>query len=248
MRYMLILTALLIMLPEVRSQTSNPVTRAGLVKDAVGTIAGSDKKYAEVILNDLREFKGRIVAVDDNFFVLEPKKKRELKITVVVIGKNPTRRPGIMIRYRDVLQISGKHAIVSFVPDPSASPYSTWDEVCSIGRGEFVQVHRSSGNTMHGVLYRTTPDSLSLMRGNKEVVISAAEITKVYRIKGDHGSLATRILTGGTLGAQISEDWLPIGDPRSNAHPIGAAIGAAVGATLFVLSIGKTQRVLVHSK
>jgi hypothetical protein len=215
----------------------------------VGTIAGTKKKYAEVVLNDLREFRGKIVAVYDDIFILEPKKiKTSVKIKVISIGSVPNNQTHRRIKYSDVLQIEGTNTAISYVPDPAASPYATWDEVSSLVRGDFLQVHRSAGGRIHGVYYRSTPDSVSLMRGNKEVVIPAAEITKVYRVKGDTRSLAAKILTGGTLGAKITEDGLPIWDPRVYRHPIGVVLGPAVGATLFVLSIGKTQRLLVYSR
>ena len=248
MRYMLLPIVLLFLSVAVTPQTSDQVVRAGIVKDAVGTIAGADKKYAEVILNDLNEYGGKIVAVDEDFFILEPKKpKAQLKIKVVSIGSVPSNMRR-RIKYSDVIQIEGKDVALSFVPDPASSPYSTWHEVSSISRGDFVQIHRSPGGTIHGVLYRSTPNSLSLIRGNKEIVISAAEITKVYRVKGDTRSLATKILSGGKLGAEISEGWLPIGDPRASGHPVAVAMGSVIGASLFVLSIGKTQRLLVYSR
>jgi len=232
------------------AQTSGPVASSGNVKDVVGTIAASDKKDVEVILNDLREIRGKIVAVYDDVFIIEPKKlKTSIKIKVVSIGNVPHNRTYTRIKYGDVLQIEGKNAAMSFVPDPAASPYSTWDGVIgSLVRGDFVQVHRSPGDTIHGVFYRSTPDSLSFMKGNDEVVIPAAEITKVYRVKGDTRGLARKILTGGTLGAKIAEDGFPITDSRARAHPIAVAVGAGVGTTLFLLSIGKTQRVLVYSR
>ncbi len=251
MRYVLITISLTLLITPlaVMSQTSAAATRTDLLKDTVGTIAGSDKKSVEVILNDLSEYKGKIVAVDEDYFILEPKKpKTWTKVTVISIGNVPNNSTARRIKYSDVLQIEGKNSTISFVPDPAASPYATWSEVTSISRGDFVQVHRSSGGRIHGVLYRSTSDSLSLMRGNKEVIISAAEITKVYRVKGDTRTLATKILTGGTRGAEISEDWFPILDPRAMAHPITLAIGATVGASLYVLSIGKTQRLLVYSR
>ena len=248
MRYISLTIVLLISPIAVVSQ-SGPVTRAGLVKDVVGTIAGSGKKSVEVILNDLNEFRGKVIAVDEDFFILEPKKpKSALKITVISIGNVPNNSTVRRIKYDDVLQIEGEKTTISFVPDPAASPYATWNEVTSIGRGDFVQIHRSSGGRIHGVFYRSTPDALSLIRGNKEIVIPAAEITKVYRVKGDTRSLATKILAGGKIGTEISEDWFPILDPRAMAHPITLAIGAAIGASLYVLSIGKTERLLVYSR
>ena len=129
-----------------------------------------------------------------------------------------------------------------------AGPYSTWDEVKSIGRGEFVQVHYAGGSRIHGIVFRSSSDSLSVLRGNKEVVVPASEITKVYRVKGDTRSLAKKILDGSSRGAEISEDLLPIGDPRGNAHPIGVGIGAAIGATVYILSNSRTERVLVFSR
>ena len=90
MRYMLMIITMLTGALAVMPQTSAAVIRADLVKDAVGTIAGADKRHVEVILNDLSEYRGKIIAVDEDFFILEPKKpKMSLKIKVVSIGNVP---------------------------------------------------------------------------------------------------------------------------------------------------------------
>ena len=231
------------------SQRPNDNAEVDLVKNAVGTLAAHRKADVEVVLNDLREFKGTIVELDQEYFFLQPRVKKELKITINIIGGGSGRSPAILIEYRDVLQIQGKNAAVSFVPDPKMNPYATWDEIGWIGRGEFLQVHRSAGGKLHGVFYRSTSDSLSLMSGNNEIVVPAADVTKVYRVKGDTRRLITKIVTGGTLGAEISEkDWLPIIDPRGCTHPIPCSVAAGVGATLFLLSIGRTERVLVYAR
>ena len=232
----------------VMGQTADRAEQADIVKQTVGAIAGSKKRQAEVVLHDLREFKGKVIGVYDEHFVLLPKKRREMKWTVISIGTNPNSNPAISIRYRDVLQIEGKTAVASFVPAPAASPFATWDQVNEIGRGEFVQVHRVDGRKAYGVFYRSGPDSLSLMEGNKEVVIAAATISKVYRVKGDTRGLATKMITGGTRGAQITEDWLPLLDPSRLADPIAVLFGAAIGTGIYLLPIGKTSRVLVFSR
>ena len=230
------------------AQSPDLADQAEMIRQTVGAIAGSDKTNAEVVLRDLREFKGKVVGVYDDHFVLRPKQKRDLKWTVISIGTNPNRNPAILIRYRDVLQIEGKKAVASFVPDPAASPFATWDQVNAIGRGEFVQIHFVDGRKAQGVFYRSDEHTLSLIRGNREVAFHANKVSKVFRVKGDPRSLATKIITGGTRGAEISEDWFPLLDPRSLAHPLATVIGAAVGATIYVLPIGKTSRVLVFSR
>ena len=248
MRKLLIFIAFLAAPAGVLAQAVDRADETEIVKQTVGAIAGSDKKHAEVVLNDLREFEGKMIGVYEDHFVLRPKKKREMKWTVISIGTNPNRNPAIFIKYRDVLQIEGKKAVASFVPDPAASPFGTWDQVNEVGRGEFVQVHRVDGKKAYGVFYRSGPDSLSLMEGNKEVIIAVSKISKVYRVKGDTRGLATRMIIGGTRGAEITEDWFPLLDPRSLAHPMAIAIGAAAGATIYLLPIGKTSRVLVFSR
>ena len=241
MRHALLTTIFLIFPLATSAQTSDAVSRSAAVRDVVGTIATSKKKSVELILNDLREFRGKIVAAYDDAFFLEPKKIK------------PSGRRTIRIRYSDVLQLVGKDAAISFVPDPAANRYSTWEAVNSLAVGDFLQVHRSPGGTIHGVYYRSTGDSLTLMKGNKEVVVPAADITKVYRVKGDTRRLATKVLTGGDLGRKLDEDgwpiWFPIsiGDPLIYVLPV-AVLGTAAATTLFVLSIGKTQRVLVYSR
>ena len=246
MRVALILV--LILASAAMAQPQNLNDQAQMIRQTVGAIAGSDKTSVEVVLRDLREFEGKVIGVYDDHFVLRRKKKKDLKWTVISIGTNPNRNPTIFIRYRDVLQIEGKNAVASFVPDPAATRFATWDQVNAIGRGEFVQIHFVDGKKTQGVYYRSDEHSLSLMRGNREVAFHATQVSKIFRVKGDTRGLATKIITGGTRGAEISEDWFPLLDPRSLAHPLATAIGAAVGATIYVLPFGKTSRVLVYSK
>ena len=251
MRKALLFIAFLVTPAAVVAQTTDRAEQAAIVKETVGAVAGSDKGYAEVVLHDLREFKGKVIGVYEDHFVIRPKGKRDLKWTVpvITIGRNPQgKRSAIYIKYRDVLQIEGEKAVASFVPDPAATPHSTWDQVNEIGRGEFVQVHRVDGRKAYGVFYRSGSDSLSLIEGNKEIIIAASKISKVFRVKGDTRGLATRIITGGTRGAEISEDWFPLLDPRRLAHSIAVMMGAAVGTAIYLLPIGKTSRVLVFSR
>ena len=232
------------------SQHPNKPAQSDLVKKSVGTIAGSKQRKAEIVLNDLREFKGKIIAVYPDYFVLEPKSDKgvmNVTIPIITIG-NVSRSNGIYIKYTDVLQLKGKGAVLSFVPDPRQSPFSTWDYIGTVDRGEFLQLHLSDGRKVHGVFFRSTTDSLSLLRGNKSVVVPMSDILKVYKVKGDVRSLASKIADGGLQGVRVSEDWLPIGDPRGYANPTALTFGAAVGATLYILSIGRTERVLLFSK
>lgn len=248
MRQALIIVFSLIAAASASAQTPDPAEQAEIVKQTVGAIAGSKNRNTEVVLRDLREFKGKIIGVYPDEFVIRPKGKRDLKWTVISVGTKPRGDPAVHIRYRDVLQVEGKNAVASFVPDPKASPYSSWSQVEAVGRGEFVQVLLNDGRKKQGVFYRAGHDSLSLMEGNREVIIAADKITKVYRVKGDTRSLLSKVVTGGTRGAEIAEDWFPLLDPRALAHPLVAVIGAAIGTTIYLLPIGKTSRLLVYSK
>lgn len=245
-----ILRVILLTLSPVLVLAQTPVRRAETeaVKNAAGTIAGLRKPKAEVVLRDLREFEGTITGIYNDHFVLVPKEKGgKLSVTIIVIGRPPS-RPGVNIKYSDVLQMEGKGTAVSFVPDPKSSPYGEWGEVAEIGRGEFVQVHRSNGSATQGVLFIVSDDDISLMRGNRVLTIPVAEVSKVYRVVGDTRGLAKKILTGGTRGREISEKIFPILDPAARANPLANVIGAAVGVTIFLLPIGKTARVLVFSR
>ena len=230
-------------------QMPDPADQVEIVKQTVGAIAGSGKPNTEVVLRDLREFRGKVIGIYADHFVLRPKGKRDTKWTVISIGTNPAGNPpAIYIKYRDVLQIEGKNAVASFVPDPDASPFATWDQVNTVGRGEFVQIYLVDGRRTQGVFYLSDANSLSLIRGNKQVKIAAADVSRVFRVKGETRGLLKKIISGGTRGVEISEDLFPINDPRSLGHPLATAIGAAVGATIYILPIGKTSRVLVYSK
>jgi hypothetical protein len=129
-----------------RAQTAVRTTEADEIKKAVEMIAADKKPKAEIVLRDLIEIEGKILRVDDDSFVLEPKEKNDrlsIRIKVISIGNYPKKR--VNIKYTDVLQIVGKQATRSFVPDPKLTSYSEWNSLASIGVGALLQVHTMDG-------------------------------------------------------------------------------------------------------
>jgi hypothetical protein len=232
-------------------QTADPDLQAAQVKNAIAQCARQKKAKVELVLRDLREIEGKVIWVDDDHFTirLNEKKKFSRTITVITIGTPPLPRYSrtLSIKYSEILQLETGRIVLSFVPDPQQSPYATWDAVQGVGRGEFLQVYHKSGKKYSGVLLKSSVDRLTLMRGNTEIEFTVGDVRRVYRVSGDTSTSAAKLLSGGQKGAQISDDIFPINDPSARANPIGMAIGAGIGALIYILP-GGTKRVLVFAR
>jgi hypothetical protein len=223
------------------------------IKKAVGLIAVAKKPDVEVVTRDLRELKGKIIGVYEDNFVIEVKQPKKRSITIISIGNvPPNRKPPINIRYRDVLQIEGKGALLSFVPDPKLTRFSEWNAIPTVGVGAMLQVHTKDGKKIHGVFTTRANDRLRLMQGNTQTEIQKEDIVRVYQLAGDLDGLAAKLFGGGRRGAEVAEDILPILDAAARAHPLGLALGAAIGVAtagiMHVLPKGGVKRVLLYAQ
>lgn len=227
------------------AQASLRDRQAAEVKQLVGLLAARDKAKVEVVTRDLMEREGKIIAVEKDVFVVEPKERKPL--VSITIGAKPAPKR-YRIAYRDVLQLEGKGGAISFVPNPALQPFADWDDVRSIGAGAFLQLHLQDGKKKHGVFMHSSDDNVTILRGNTMTETSRAEITRVYRISGDTRSLSAKLIGGASKGREITDDILPILDPAARANPASLGIGAGVGALIYLLPKGDPARVLVYAK
>jgi hypothetical protein len=223
------------------------------IKKAVGLIASAKKTKVEIITRDLRNLEGKIIGVYEDDFVIEAKQPKKRSITIISIGNVPSnRKPLVTIKYRDVLQIEGKGAVLSFVPDPKLTPYSEWNAIPTVGVGAMLQVHTKDGKKTHGVFTTWAYDRLRLMRGNAQTEIQKEEIVRIYQLTGDLDGLAAKLFGGGRRGAEVADSILPILDAAARANPLGLALGAAIGvgavAVMHVLPKGGVKRVLLYAQ
>lgn len=229
----------------VMPQNADRLQQAAEVKKAIGQIAATKKTNAHIILRDLREFDGNVTEVDADSFGVNFKPKKKGWFTK---GTNSNSKPASVLKYNDVLQLEGNELLLSFVPNPTQSPYASWDAIRAIGIGEFLQVHLTNGRKSHGVFLKSVDDRLTLMRGNTEFYISREVISRVYRVKDNTVNLASKLLRGGQKGTEVSDDIFPILDPTARAYPGALAIGAAAGGSIYALPKAGTKRVLVFAK
>ena len=238
---------------DVVAQTSTTSQEADAIKKAVGIIAAAKKRNVDIVMRDLREIDGKIIGVYEDTFVVDPKQPKKRSITIISIGNVPNnRKPPVTIKYRDVLQIEGKGAVLSVVPDPKLMHFSSWEDIPSVGVGAMLQVHTKDGKKTHGVFTTWSDDGITLMQGNTQSEIARQEIVRIYRLAGDLDRLAAKLFGGGRRGAEVAEGILPIMDAAARAHPLGLAIGAAIGvgtaAVMHVLPKGGVKRVLLYAQ
>lgn len=237
----------------VAGQSDARRSEADTVKKAVGIIAAAKKPNVEIVTRDLRELKGKIIGVYEDTFVVDPKQPKKRGITIISIGNVPNnRKPPITIKYRDVIQIEGNGAVLSVVPDPKLTPFSAWDNIPLVGVGAMLQVHTRDGEKRHGVFTTWSDEGITLMQGNTQKEIEKDDIVRIYQLAGDLDGLKSKLFGGGRRGAEVAEEILPIMDAAARAHPLGLALGAAIGvgtaAVMHVLPKGGVKRVLVYAQ
>ena len=227
----------------VLAQVDDRDEQARIVKAAIGGIAAKPKAKVEIVTRELRRIEGRIEGVYPDYFVILPKGQKKPLITIGA----PYRPKRYNIAYRDVLQFEAKALAISFVPNPNRKPFASWDEVSSLGVGVPLQIDLSDGKRAYGALLIGKENSLTLMRGNRQIEISRDRVTRIYRITADNSTIMAKILAGAQTGADITDDILPISDASARANPLAMGIGAAIGALIYILPKG-TKRVLVFAR
>ena len=115
-----------------------------------------------------------------------------------------------------------------------------------------LQIHTRDGKKTHGVFTTWSEDGIMLMQGNAQAEVARQDIVRIYQLAGDLDRLRAKLFSGGRRGAEVAESILPIMDAAARAHPLGLAIGAAIGvgtaAIMHVLPKGGIKRVLVYAQ
>jgi hypothetical protein len=245
----ILITCLFIAFPTIAAaQVYDRDTQTDLVKRTIGTLAAKPKPKLKIVTRDMRRLEGKLVGVYGDYFMITPKQQKPL----LTIG-TPFRTKYYHLKYRDVLQLEAKRTAVSFVPDPTLSPYGKWDELTELEVGVPLQIILEDNTRRHGVLLLHNDQSIKIMRGNTQVEINRGRIAKMYKITGNTTTLSQKLIGGVGKGTDVADDVAGIigsflGDPRAHASPLGLAIGAAIGAAIFLLPDGGNTRVLVYAR
>ena len=243
------LTCLLIGFPTlVAAQVYDRDTQTDLVKRTIAAFAPKSKPKLKIVTRDMRRLEGKLVGAYGDYFMIAPKQQKPL----LTIG-TPIRPKYYHLKYRDVLQLEAKRTAVSFVPDSRLAPYGKWEELAELEVGIPLQVILDDNTRKYGVFLRHNDQSIKIMRGNSQVEIDRGRIAKVYKTTGNTTTLSQKLIGGVGKGADVADDVAGIigsffGDPRAHASPLALAVGAAIGAAIFLIPEGGNTRVLVFAR
>ena len=186
-RQSVLLLLLLFQAYNITAQTSDEdKRRESEVREAVKTLMGPGDKVTGV-RTDLRVFQGKLIRSDDTGFVIKPKKKSKLSVESV--------------KYSSVLEIDGERVSLSCFPNPNQKPFADWSAVRKLAHGESLDIDLTGNESAFGVLLKTSEADLTLMDGNRTVVVSRDKITRILLARRDTPG-AKRILKGAGKGAQ----------------------------------------------
>ena len=218
----------------IAAQTSDKDTRReNEVRDAVTTTMQPGDKVMGV-RTDLRVFEGKLIRSDDKGFVVGPKKKSSRRVE--------------SIKYANVLEIDAEGVSLSYFPDPNQKPFADWSAVRQLAHGDSLDIDLVRNKSAFGVLLRTSDTDLTLLDGNRNVVVSRDDIVRILLARRDAPG-AKRILKGAGKGADMAR---PTGkDSSLGAGIVHAAImvgGAAVGAVSAAAKRWPNDRLLIYAK
>ncbi|MEP7148085.1 MAG: hypothetical protein ABI857_04315 [Acidobacteriota bacterium] len=219
----------------IAAQTSDDSKRREAeIREAVTTMMGPGDSVMGV-RTDLRVFKGKLIRSDDKEFVIKPKKKSSGSGTESV-------------RYSGVLEIEGKRVSLSYFPDPNQKPFSDWSSVRRLTHGDSLDIDLVGNESAFGVLLKTSETDLTLLDGNRNVVVGRDQIVRILLARRDTPG-AKRILKGAAKGASAAK-------PGRGSTSTGAAIvdtvimaGAALaGAASAAVKSWPNDRLLIYAK
>lgn len=207
--------------------------RESEIREAVTTMMGPGDKVRGV-RTDLRVFEGKLVRSDDKGFVIEPKKKSALGVESV--------------KYASVLEIDGERVSLSYFPDPNQKPFDDWSAVRRLTHGDSLDIDLLGNKSAFGVLLRTSETDLTLLDGNRNVVVEREQILRVLLARRDAPG-AKRILKGAAKGAKTTGPSR--GDSSLGAAVVNTAImagGAVAGAVSAAAKRWPNDRLLIYAK
>ncbi len=123
-----------------------------------------------------------------------------------------------------------------------------WAALQSMKTGEPWRVRQKDGKTITGVLTAVTDAGLTLMRGDKPIVIDRDQVAMAWRMvkkpaKGKHALIGTGV--GAAVGAGIGAiKYSPQSDDSEIFIAMGMWLGAGIGA-LVGMGIGAGRRIPV---
>ncbi len=223
-------------------------SQIGQIQDVVGALISKPVK-AVILLTDLTEVSGYVIALEYDTFNLSTDKKGYTSI---------------QIAYADVLAISSKRGSVSFIPDPRSTPHGTWTDLKKLRPNVMVEITLKNGEIQSGRFRSSTPDTLVMSdkQIKKEWTLQRAEIAFVHRVRYGVRDVGGSVAGGTGKGAKVGKgvgsvlggvrgpiSGQPMGDGSGGLFPlIGAGIGALAGAAKGAVDKSGSIRVLVFSQ
>ena len=209
--------------------------RAGEVRAAVERMVATGDKKVIGVRKDLRVFQGTVIRNNSDEFVIKPKKKSS--------GRSIE-----SVRYSNVLEIEGDGFVLSYFPDPNQKPFADWAAVRRLQHGDSLDIDLEGNDSAFGVLLKTSAADLTLLDGNRNVVVPRDKIVRVLLARRDMPG-AKRILKGAASGAGAVK-------PRNSGSSPGAAIvetaimagGAIAGAGSAAAKRWPNDRLLIYAK
>jgi hypothetical protein len=218
------------------AQEADREARIERIQTIVGSLVAR-RGHAEVMLKDLTEFEGAVVALAEDAFSLRIK---------VSFGKKATTQ----IFYDDVLSIRSQQGSASFIPPPDAAAYGSWDEVVKFKYNTFLKVVLADGRTYTGRLHEKTKEKMTLVGETVDQKFTAprAQVVSLYRVRPGFGRTASGLAAGVRKGRNIGDAIGLTPEGKSFSAAIGTLIGAGIGAAIGSARRENEFRVLVYSK
>ena len=210
------------------------------VQIAAGTLVSKGHR-AEIMLRDLTELEGTIVALMEDSFSLRFKG---------ISGKRITAK----VAYKDVLVIRSKEVSISFIPDQTLLKYGTWDDILKISYNHNLEVILENGQIVPGRSGEITKDNLTLVENNTNTKISILrdQIIYIYLVRDGYRKTADGTVGGVNSGAKIGRKVGEVIGITPSAKVFDTALGTLIGAGIGAISGASKKeiklRVLIYSK
>ncbi len=210
------------------------------VQIAIGSLV-SKRERAEIMLRDLTELEGSVIALTEDTFSLKIKGMN---------GKQLVAR----ISYQEVLVIKSKTVSISLIPDPTSRLYGSWDDVLKISYNYNLEAILENGQSVVGRIGGITKDKLTLItdKDNEKIELLRDQIVFVYRVRRESDKTGDGLVSGANKGRKTGEVIGEVIGATRAARVFDIALGTLVGAGVGAVS-GAAQkqekfRVLIYSK
>ena len=182
----------------------------------------SNKKTLTLLLNNLLEFRGKVVDVTDKEFVLRFRNKERKTIRKT-------------IAYSEVLALNGGGEKFSLIPAVTKRPHGNWHDIGKVFSGTKIVVALNDGRHVRGYSNSVNDTHLILLdRESKQRLDLPRE--------GVTGFVA---FTSSRGGAKKGAKWAA---KELHQAPILGAFGVGIGAIVGALTKVEGQPVLIYSR